>query len=58
MAATKQAWQFEFGAFRLDAAERLLLCGGQRVPLPPKIFDTLLVLAAFVNLMHRVGLER
>ena len=44
MAATKQTWQYEFGAFRLDVAERLLLCDGQAVPLPPKIFDTLLVL--------------
>ncbi len=44
MAGTRQALQYEFGAFRLDVAERLLLCDGQRIPLPPKIFDTLLAL--------------
>jgi DNA-binding winged helix-turn-helix (wHTH) protein/tetratricopeptide (TPR) repeat protein len=35
---------FEFGPFHLDAAERLLLRDGQPVALPPKVFDTLLVL--------------
>jgi TolB-like protein/DNA-binding winged helix-turn-helix (wHTH) protein/Flp pilus assembly protein TadD len=35
---------YEFGPFRLDATERLLLRDGQIVPLPPRIFDTLLVL--------------
>lgn len=44
MAATKQTTQYEFEAFRLDVSERLLLCDGERVPLPSKIFDTLLVL--------------
>lgn len=35
---------FEFGPFRLDSVERLLLCQGQPIPLPPKVFETLLVL--------------
>src|SRR5205809_5505173 len=35
---------YEFGPLHLDAAERLLLRDGQPVPLPPKVFDTLLVL--------------
>lgn len=35
---------YEFGAFRIDVAERLLLRGGEVVPLTPKAFDTLLVL--------------
>ena len=36
--------QYEFGPYRLDAAERLLLRGGEAVPLTPKAFDLLLVL--------------
>jgi TolB-like protein/DNA-binding winged helix-turn-helix (wHTH) protein len=44
MAATRQTRQYEFGSFRLDVTERLLLCNGERVPLPSKIFDTLLAL--------------
>ncbi|MEK6320813.1 MAG: winged helix-turn-helix domain-containing protein [Acidobacteriota bacterium] len=35
---------YEFGTFRLDTAERLLLCNGETVPLTPKAFDTLVVL--------------
>ncbi|PYU63343.1 MAG: hypothetical protein DMG55_00820 [Acidobacteria bacterium] len=35
---------YEFGPFRLDPAERLLLRNGQTVPLAPKAFDTLLLL--------------
>jgi len=35
---------FEFGPFRLDKRERLLLRDKEPVPLPPKAFDTLLVL--------------
>ena len=34
----------EFGPFRLDLSERLLLCNGKSVPLAPKVFETLLVL--------------
>lgn len=42
---TRTARQFyEFGDFRLDVEERLLLRDGQVVPLTPKVFDTLLVL--------------
>lgn len=35
---------YEFGDFRLDASKRLLLRGGEPVPLTPKVFDTLLYL--------------
>src|SRR5262245_57287619 len=35
---------YEFGPFRLDVAERLLLRSGATIPLQPKAFDLLLVL--------------
>jgi Tol biopolymer transport system component/DNA-binding winged helix-turn-helix (wHTH) protein len=35
---------YGFGAFRLDAAERVLWRGEQLIVLPPKVFDTLWVL--------------
>jgi len=35
---------YEFGAFRLDAIERVLWRGGEMIVLPPKVFDTLWVL--------------
>jgi TolB-like protein/DNA-binding winged helix-turn-helix (wHTH) protein/Tfp pilus assembly protein PilF len=35
---------YEFGAFRLDPAERLLLRDNQPVPLAPKAFETLVLL--------------
>jgi TolB-like protein/DNA-binding winged helix-turn-helix (wHTH) protein len=35
---------FEFGAFRFDPAERVLYRGPERVPLSPKVADTLFVL--------------
>lgn len=35
---------YEFGEFRLDTAERLLLRGEEQIPLPPKAFDTLRLL--------------
>ena len=35
---------YEFGPFRADARERLLLHGDEVVPLAPKLFDTLLLL--------------
>src|SRR5262249_5030096 len=38
------AYQFEFGPFCLDAAERLLSRDGEAVPLSPKAFDLLLVM--------------
>jgi TolB-like protein/DNA-binding winged helix-turn-helix (wHTH) protein/Tfp pilus assembly protein PilF len=34
---------YEFGPFRIDAAERMLLRDGQPVPLTPKAFDALLL---------------
>src|SRR5437660_4301691 len=40
--STRQA--FEFGAFRLDPAERILLRHGEPVALTPKVFDTLVFL--------------
>ena len=41
---SKEHEHFEFGPFRLDAAERMLLRNGQPVLLAPKVFDTLVVL--------------
>src|SRR3984957_5219207 len=35
---------YEFGTFQLDPPERLLLCDGQPIPMPPKAFDLLVVL--------------
>src|SRR5947208_14629569 len=35
---------YQFGPFRLDPAERLLLHEGQAVPLSPKAFDLLVLL--------------
>jgi len=35
---------YEFGSFRLDAAEYVLLHHGQIIPLTPKVFETLVVL--------------
>jgi len=35
---------YEFGPFRMDADERLLWKAGQAMPLPPKVFATLLAL--------------
>ncbi len=35
---------YEFGAFRLDAAERVLWRGEELIVLPPKVFDTLWML--------------
>jgi DNA-binding winged helix-turn-helix (wHTH) protein/TolB-like protein/Flp pilus assembly protein TadD len=35
---------YDFGVFRLDPVERLLLCNGEAVPLTPRNFDTLLLL--------------
>ncbi|HEX6125960.1 MAG TPA: alpha/beta fold hydrolase [Pyrinomonadaceae bacterium] len=37
---------YRFGAFRLDAAERLLFEGDRTIQLPPKAFDTLLMLVS------------
>jgi DNA-binding winged helix-turn-helix (wHTH) protein/tetratricopeptide (TPR) repeat protein len=34
---------YEFGPFRLEATERLLLRGGRSIPLKPKVFDLLVL---------------
>src|SRR5947209_8289521 len=42
---SRQTAQFyEFGPFRLDTGERLLVRNGRAVALPPKAYETLLVL--------------
>jgi DNA-binding winged helix-turn-helix (wHTH) protein/TolB-like protein len=41
---TPEKRSYEFGPFRLDPAERLLLREGEPVPLEPKVFDTLVLL--------------
>jgi pimeloyl-ACP methyl ester carboxylesterase/DNA-binding winged helix-turn-helix (wHTH) protein/class 3 adenylate cyclase len=57
----KRVSSYEFGAFRLDPGERLLVRDREVVPLTPKMFDLLLVLVengghmlAKRELMHRV----
>jgi DNA-binding winged helix-turn-helix (wHTH) protein len=47
---------YEFGEFRLDRLDRVLLRDGQLVPLTPKVFDLLLLLIE--NHGHVVGKER
>src|SRR2546421_9803025 len=47
---------YEFGPFRLDVAEQLLLRGGELVPLKHKEFETLLVLVE--NCGHLVEKEK
>jgi len=42
--ATSADKLYEFGEWRLDPAEHLLLRNGSTVPLGPKVFDTLLLL--------------
>ncbi len=44
---------YEFGAYRIDGSERQLTREGVPVPLPPKVFDVLLVLVE--NHGHIVG---
>lgn len=39
-------YSYEFGPFRVDANERRLLREDRHLPLPPKIFDTLLALVS------------
>src|ERR1044071_598325 len=46
---------YEFGPFRLEGKERRLLHDGKVIPLPPKAFDTLLVLVQ--NTGRLVGRE-
>jgi len=38
------ATSYQFGAFKLIPHERQLLCNGNQIPLPPKTFETLVVL--------------
>ena len=45
---------YEFGPFRVDPEERLLFRGEEPVPLPPKAFETLLIL---LNRSERVVLK-
>src|SRR6266851_2068899 len=40
----RHKYSYEFGPFRLEATERRLLREGNPVPLPPKVFDTLVAL--------------
>ena len=40
----KHGTLYEFGPFRLDPSERLLMRDGEPVPLAPKVFDTLMAL--------------
>src|SRR5215467_14998815 len=42
--SSETRYLYEFGAFRLDPAERQLLRDGKAVPLPPKAFLTLVLL--------------
>ncbi len=50
MEADKQSKQFyEFGPFRLETTDRLLLKNGEVIPLAPKAIDTLLVLVKHAN---------
>src|ERR1041385_1078276 len=51
----KQCHLYEFGPFRLEAAERRLLRGEQPISLAPKIFETLLALVE--NAGHAVAKE-
>jgi TolB-like protein/Flp pilus assembly protein TadD len=42
--STRTKSVYEFGAFRIDAAERVVFCEGALVPLTPKAFEILLLL--------------
>jgi TolB-like protein/DNA-binding winged helix-turn-helix (wHTH) protein/Tfp pilus assembly protein PilF len=44
---------YEFGAYRLDSEEKVLVCQGQAVPIPPKDIETLIVLVERAG--HIVG---
>jgi DNA-binding winged helix-turn-helix (wHTH) protein/tetratricopeptide (TPR) repeat protein len=41
---TAPAHVYEFGRFRIDTADRLLMRGGTAIPLQPKVIDTLVLL--------------
>jgi len=42
----ESARRYQFGPYRLNVDERTLTRGGELVPLPPKVFDTLVVLVS------------
>lgn len=42
--STRPQYLYEFGPYRLDTAEQLLLRDGEPVPLTPKAFETLIAL--------------
>ena len=44
MTKEKRGYVYSFGAFRVDADERLLFKGDREISLTPKVFDTLLAL--------------
>jgi len=46
---------YEFGSFRIDTRERLLFRNGELIPLPPKVYDTLLALVE--NSGHTIAKE-
>ena len=41
---TQSSRMYQFGRFTVDVSERLLLSDGEAVQLPPKVFDTLVLL--------------
>lgn len=50
---------YEFGPFRIDTGESLLLCKGSPIPLAPKVFELLLVLVRNAgSLVHKADLIR
>lgn len=57
---SESASQYHFGPFHLDPEERILLFRDRHIPLPPKVFDTLLalVLEAGHNLEKDVLMQR
>src|SRR5437762_4104739 len=46
MGEQRQQHQYEFGPFRLDTNERVLLRDGRPLPLKPKVYETLLALVS------------
>lgn len=44
MTNEKRGHVYSFGAFRVDAHDRLLFKADREIPLTPKVFDTLLAL--------------
>ena len=46
---------YQFGPFRLNVSEHMLVRDGLPVPLTPKVFDVLRVLADVVDVEHGSG---